>query len=491
MISHLPILQVVLPLLAAPACLIFVRARSIWLFTCLACLLTFGISVALFIHVSDVGPLSYEVGGWPAPWGIEYTIDSLSSYVLLLVSAIAAVVILAANSSLGPELPERQQPAFYVLFLLCLTGLLGIVATGDVFNVFVFLEVSSLATYALIALGRQRQALWAAYQYLIVGTIGASFFLVGIGFLYALTGTLNMSDLSERLVEVEQQQLLAVAFGFVVVGIALKMALLPLHGWLPNAYAFAPSIATTFLAASATKVSLYLFIRLYYGVFGAETVDALLPVSIVFLLLGIVAVLAASLVAFRQSDVKRMLAFSSIAQIGYMAVGIGVGSTLGLQASLLHLFNHAFIKGALFLAVASVVYRTGSSQIDAFRGLGYRMPWTMAGLVLASLSLIGVPLTAGFVSKWFLVLAAIESGLWVVVLIVLVGSFISLFYLWKIVELAYSKSDSEANSNEAPPLMLIALWVLVIANIYFGIDTRLTVGASASAAATLIEGAPW
>ena len=144
MINHLPILQVVLPLLAAPACLIFVRARSIWLFTCLACLLTFGISVALFIHVSDVGPLSYEVGGWPAPWGIEYTIDSLSSYVLLLVSAIAAVVILAANSSLGPELPERQQPAFYVLFLLCLTGLLGIVATGDVFNVFVFLEFQYL-----------------------------------------------------------------------------------------------------------------------------------------------------------------------------------------------------------------------------------------------------------------------------------------------------------------------------------------------------------
>lgn len=493
MLKHLVILLVVVPMLAAPTCLIFERAKSAWLFSTLACLVSLLLSILLLLEVHASGPVSYEIGGWSAPWGIEFRADYLSAFVLLLVSAIASVVILAAQTSIAVELPTGQQPVFYVLFLLCFAGLLGIVASGDIFNVFVFLEISSLATYALIALGRERQALWAAFQYLIVGTVGATFFLIGIGFLYSLTGTLNMADLAMRLPAVEERQLVAVAFGFIAVGIGLKLALFPLHGWLPNAYTFAPSIATALLAATATKVSLYLLIRVYFDIFGATAAMALLPIDTVFLVLGISAAIIASLLATRQKNVKRIFAFSSIAQIGYMVVGIGIGSVTGLQASLLHLFNHALMKAALFIALAAVVYRTGSSKLEDFRGLGHTMPWTMAGLLIGALSLIGVPLTVGFISKWYLILAALEAGLWPIAALVLIGSFLALFYLWKIVEVAYFERTTSATteaSREAPATLIVPLWMLVIANIYFGIDTRLTLDGSAAAAAFLIGGAP-
>ncbi len=490
MINHLAILQVVVPLLAAPICLIYNRSKGAWVFTVIACAITFAISIGLLLEVNANGPILYELGGWEAPWGIEYNIDYLSAFVLLLVSGIGFLVSIGAYSSLGKELEEKRHPVFFVLFLLCMAGLLGIVATNDVFNVFVFLEISSLATYAMVSMGKQRQALVAAFQYLVVGTTGATFFLIGVGILYSITGTLNMDDLAQQLQYDQRQFLTATAFGFMVVGIGLKLALFPLHSWLPNAYAYAPSIATAFLAASATKVSLYLFIRLYNDVFGIDVMNGFMPVGHMLLVLGMAAALIASIQAMYQQNFKHLLAFSSVAQIGYMVTGVGIGTFLGVQAALLHLYNHALMKAALFLAVAGIFYRIGSANLNDFRGLGRQMPWTMAGLVIAALSLIGVPLTVGFISKWYLVLAAIEAGFWPIALIALVGSLLAFFYLWKIVELAYF-SESEVTPSqkrsEAPLGILIPMWILVIANIYFGIDTQFTVEATQAAASMLME----
>ena len=253
MLNHLAILQVIVPLLAAPISLLLNKARLAWLFACVATVVTFIISAALLYQVQQTGTITYDLGGWEAPWGIQYRIDLLAAYVLLVVSTIAMLVLFAAHTSISVEVPGDRQTLLYVLYLLCLAGLLGIVATGDIFNVFVFLEISSLASYALIAYGRDRRALWAAYQYLVVGTIGATFFLIGIGFLYSLTGTLNMADLAVRIPALGASKTLYTAFAFIVVGICLKLALFPLHLWLPNAYAYAPSIVTAFLAATATK----------------------------------------------------------------------------------------------------------------------------------------------------------------------------------------------------------------------------------------------
>lgn len=244
MIVHLSVLQVIIPLIAAPLCLLLRKSELAWAFATLVAFITLAVSIALLSQVMQTGPISYELGGWEAPWGIEYRVDMLNAPLLVLISAISAVALLAARTSIENEIPENRHTFFYIAWLLCMAGLLGITATGDAFNVFVFLEISSLATYTLIALGKDRRALWASFQYLVAGTIGATFILIGIGLMYVMTGTLNMADLAQRLPEVENTKTVFTAFAFMIVGLCMKLALFPLHLWLPNAYAFAPSIVT-------------------------------------------------------------------------------------------------------------------------------------------------------------------------------------------------------------------------------------------------------
>ena len=492
MLAHFPILQVVVPLMAAPLCLFLTRPRMVWLFALIVSGSTFLISSFLLQQVMASGTIIYELGGWDAPWGIEYRIDQLNALLLLIITAISTVVLFAADTSIRQEIPEDRHTLFYILYLLSLAAMLGIVATGDAFNVFVFLEISSLSAYSLIALGRDRRALWASYQYLIMGTIGATFILIGIGLMYQMTGTLNMEDLSKRLPEVEQTRTVFTAFAFVIVGICLKLAMFPLHLWLPNAYAYAPSIVTAFFAATATKVAIYLLIRFTFSVFGLSFSFTHFPLQILFVTLGLVGVFAASTAAIYQTNIKLLFAYSSIAQIGYMIVGFSVSTIAGLTATLLHLFNHALMKGALFLALAAVMYRIGTTQLTHFQGLGRQMPVTMAAIVIGGLSLIGVPLTVGFVSKWYLVLAVIEKGWWPVAVLILLGSLLAVVYVWRIVEAAYFKPaliGTEA-VKEAPMSFLIPIWTLVFANIYFGIDTRLSVQVAQAASQSLFGVSP-
>lgn len=492
MLAHLPILQVIVPLMAAPLCLFLTRSRLVWLFALIVSGLAFLISSLLLQQVMASGTIIYELGGWDAPWGIEYRIDQLNAFLLLIISAVSTVVLFAAHTSIQEEIPADRHTLFYILYLLSLTGMLGIVATGDAFNVFVFLEISSLSAYALIALGKDRRALWASYQYLIMGTVGATFILIGIGLMYQMTGTLNMYDLSQRLPEVENTRTVFTAFTFVIVGVCLKLALYPLHLWLPNAYAYAPSIVTAFFAATATKVAIYLLIRFTFSVFGLTFSFTALPLQMLFVVLGLLGIFVASFAAIYQKNVKHLFAYSSIAQIGYMIVGFSVSTTTGLMATLLHLFNHALMKSALFLALAAVVYRIGSVQLSQFNGLGRQMPFTMAAIVIGGLSLIGVPLTVGFVSKWYLVLATIENGWWPVTVLILLGSLLAIVYVWRIVEAAYFKPALAGRENikEAPLSFLLPVWTLVIANIYFGIDTRLSVQVAQAASQSLFGVSP-
>nr|NIO08174.1 monovalent cation/H+ antiporter subunit D family protein [Deltaproteobacteria bacterium] len=390
----------------------------------------------------------------------------------------SAIVMPFARESVTNDIPDNQIGLFYSAFLLCLAGLLGIVITGDAFNLFVFLEISSLSSYVLISLGKDRRALTAAYQYLIMGSIGATFFVIGVGLLYMMTGTLNLADLAARLPNVLHTRTVLAAFGFLTVGIGLKLAMFPLHLWLPNAYTYAPSVVTVFLAATATKVAVYVFVRFFFTIFGVPFVFETLPVGTILLTLGLAGVLGASTVAIFQTNVKRLLAYSSVAQIGYMILGIGMASVTGLTAGILHLFNHAIMKGGLFMVMGCVMYQVGSVDIRQLNGIGKRMPWTMAAFVIGGLGLIGVPLTVGFMSKWFLVLGAIEQQYWWVVAGILLGSLLALVYIWRVVEVAYFRPASEAapSIQEAPLSMLIPTWILIGTTLYFGIETSLTVG---------------
>ena len=487
--DHLPILVVIIPLLAGPVCVLAERPLAAWGVALLAAWLSFAVAVALAVQVSSTGTISYELGGWAPPWGIEYRIDTLGSYVLLIVTAIAALVMVAARESVAHEVPEPLIARFYAALMLAFAGLAGIVATGDVFNVFVFLEISSLASYALISMGRDRRALTSAFDYLVMGTIGATFILIGIGFLYMMTGTLNMQDLAARLPAVWDTRTVRAGFAFLAVGIGLKLAMFPLHLWLPNAYTYAPSVVTAFLAATATKVAVYVLLRFKLDIFGIDFSLGRVPFEYILLPVGVLGILSASLAAIYQVEVKRLLAYSSVAQIGYMVLGIGLASTTGITGAILHLFNHALMKGALFLALAAVAYRLGSTTLRDLAGLGRRMPWTMFAIVVGGLSLVGVPATVGFISKWYLVLAALEQGLWPVALLILLGSLMAVIYVWKLVEAAYlTEPRGDVAVREAPLSLLVPLWLLVIANVYFGIHTEVSVGLAREAAMALTGG---
>jgi multicomponent Na+:H+ antiporter subunit D len=365
-------------------------------------------------------------------------------------------------------------------------------ATGDAFNLFVFLEIASLSTYVLIALGRDRRALVAAYQYLITGTIGATFIVIGVGLAYLETGTLNLADMASRLPEVSDQRSVRAALAFLTVGVSLKLALFPLHLWLPNAYTYAPSAVAAFLAATATKVSVYVLLRLYYSIFGASLVFEDLPVGVVLAALSIAAMFAASIVAIFQGDVKRMFAYSSIAQIGYITLGIAIGTETGLVAALVHLFNHALTKGALFLLLGGIAFHLGTLGFERIAGIARVMPLTTFGIVIGGLSLIGIPGTAGFVSKWYLVVAALEDGAWWLAVLVVLSSLLAVVYVWRFVEVAYFRAPSEAAAGlrEAPASMLVLAWLMIGACVFFGLHTELTVGGAREAAEALARGWP-
>jgi multicomponent Na+:H+ antiporter subunit D len=489
--AHLPILQVVVPLLSAPLAVLSRRGNIAFLLATAGSWIAFAVSLSLWWETQQNGVLSYAIGSWPAPWGIEYRIDKLSSFLLVLVAGVAAFVLPYCRRSIEAELPSEQHYLFYAMFGLCLAGLLGMVATGDAFNIFVFVEISALASYVLIALGRDRKALMASYQYLIMGTIGATFLVIGIGLLYLMTGTLNLADMSGRIAAVADTRPVLTALAFITVGMSLKLALFPLHQWLPNAYAHAPSAVSAFLAGTATKVSIYVLLRFYFSVFGAGLLFHL-GLRDVLLVLSLAAMFAASTLAILQADMKRLLAYSSVAQIGYITLGLSFESQAGLAASIVHLFNHGIAKAGLFMLVGGAVFVMGASRMSTLAGLGRTMPWTSFGIVLGGLSLIGVPGTAGFISKWSLILAALERNEWWLVFAIVLSSLLAVAYVWRFVETAYLREPvrSSKGVREAPLSMLVPAWAMIAASIYFGLDASLTLGTATAAAQFLLGTVP-
>lgn len=488
---HLPVLQVVVPLFTA-AVIPLLRERSLaWAAATAASLCAFATAVLITVAVRHSGPMSYAVGSWPAPYGIELAVDAFSALLLLIVTGASSVALLIARSSLDLEVAESRQYLLYTAWLLALAGLCGIVVAGDAFNIFVFMEISSLATYILIA-GGSKHALPAVFKYLVMGTIGATFYLLGVGLIYMMTGTLNLADMAVRLGEVADTRPVLVAGGFITIGLALKAAVFPLHTWLPNAYAYAPHAVTVFIAACSTKVALYVLLRFDFFVLQGNLSGHDSWFTALMLPLSIIAVLAASVAALWQRDLKKILAYSSVAQIGYILFGAGLMSASGLTGGIVHMFNHALAKGALFLAVACLAAHGATLSLEGVAGAARRMPLTAAGFVAAGLSLIGIPGTAGFIGKWFLVLGAAEGQpveIWLAIPILL-GSLIAVVYIWRVVESLYfgTQCSTAGTVREAPWWMVLTLWAAVLGNFYFGLKPGLPLELARHAAFGLLAG---
>jgi multicomponent Na+:H+ antiporter subunit D len=489
--AHFPVLVIVIPLITA---LIIPLAGRInrsyaWYIALAVTFLCFLMSASLLNTVINTGRISYRLGGWEPPWGIEYVIDYLNGFVLVVVSFIAFIITIYSKKSAEQEIENSRIHIFYSIYVLFFTGLMGVTITGDIFNIYVFIEIMSLASYALIAVGKKRNALVASYNYLILGTIAATFILLGIGYLYMITGSLNIGDLRERLPQLYHSKVVLTAFALFTVGLSLKLALFPLHAWLPNAYSHAPSVVSALMAATATKVGAYAMLRIMFTVFKVEFDIQVVPVTKILLVLACIAIIAGSVLAIAQTNIKRMLAYSSVGQIGYIVLGAMLVNQTAMTGSILHILNHALMKGALFLVVGCVIYKTGIEDISGLKGMGKKMPYSMAAFTIAGLSMIGTPLTVGFVSKWYLAIGALKADMWYIIPVILLSSLLTAVYFWRIIEMIYfyKGSDKEAY-NDAPAGMLMPTLILAGLCVFFGIAAFIPVSIAKKAAEMLLGG---
>lgn len=482
LVQHLPVLIIVVSIISAITILIagWINKKISWYISAITISAQFISSIIILKQVITIGIIRYRLGGWAPPWGIEYVVDPLNAYILIILLFLGLVCIIYSKKNIEHELPGKVT-SFYTIYQLLITGLCGIIVTGDIFNMYVFIEIASLSAYALIA-SRGKIALRASFTYLILGSIGACFFLIGIGFLYAITGSLNMHDISLLLPPFYANRVVITSFVLILVGLSIKMALFPLHTWLPDAHAFAPSEISAMLSGIIIEVSTYAFIRVAFSVFTTQFLQ-LFPIFEILSWIASGAIIFGSILAITQINFKRMLAYSSVANMGYIVLALGLSNSAktpywgGLNPTLMHILNHSLMKGCLFLVAGGFIYKAELWNINQFYHLGKKMPYTSAAFVIAAISIIGIPPSAGFVSKLYIILASIETRHFFFVAILLLSSLLNLIYFWRVIETIYMKTeDGKGNltpfslsKDEIPISMLIPIWVMASLCVLMGI----------------------
>ncbi|MFO7596846.1 MAG: proton-conducting transporter membrane subunit [Desulfocurvibacter africanus] len=440
---------VLLPLLFAA----FFAAISPWLGRRLefpAAVLALGISlwsaIQVLLQTLAHGPVTYLLGGWSPPWGISFVADTFSATMLCLMSGMALLNLLANREQIEREFPEKAH-VFYTLYLLTTAGHLGILSTGDIFNLYVLIEVSALSGYALLSWGGARAQL-ASLNYLLIGSTGASFYLFGIGYLYVKTGSLNMADVASILSTMGGTPALAGAFAIIMLGLWIKMALFPFHGWLPGAYSQSTNVSASLLAPMTTKVMAYVVVRMLITVFPVDFVASMPELSTIAVWLASAAIVAGALAALAQRDLRRMLCFILVAEVGYMAGGAFIGNRTAMTGTMLHIIADALMTLTLFMAVSNIVSKRGSPAFGDLKGLFRSMPFTMAAFVLGAMSMIGVPPLCGFFSKWYLVSGSMQAGQYVFAGALILSSLINVILFFRIFEICFFEGGQEHGSHE-------------------------------------------
>lgn len=482
MSQQYPALLVIVPLLAALVICIagWVNKRFCFPIAVAALGVAAYSSIGLLLRVIDEGVIVYKMGGWDPPMGIAYYVDHLNGIVLVVVSVVAFLNLIASKKSIELEMPDKTG-AFYALYVLQVTGLLGIVVTGDAFNLYVLLEITALTGYGMLAMGEDRACL-STLNYLYMGTIGACFYLLGVGYLYITTGSLNMVDIANLLPPIYESKAVLAAFIICIVGVWLKMAFFPLHAWLPNAYSYAPSAASSLIAPLVTKVMIYVMIRLMLTVFTPDFTFSVLNVSEPIVWLAVIAIFMGAILALAQRDLKKMLAYIIVAEVGYMVGGAWLGNRAGMTGAILHIVNDALMTLCAFLVVSNIVYKLRGYAFDDLKGLFRKMPFTMGAFVVAALSIIGVPPTCGFFSKWYLISGAIQAGHYGFMVALLFSSLVSVVLFFRVIEICYYEPFSDHHGHghdhheeppmaEAPLTMLVPLYIVAAGLVLVGLYT--------------------
>lgn len=410
----------------------------------LALLATAAMSALSLLAVREAlrhGELIVHLGDWAPPLGIEWSVDPLGAFVVAIVAWLSFFALAGSGAAIRSEL-EGRETSFHVCAMLLVSGLVGMAVSADLFNVFVHLEVSSLSAYALVAAGG-RGAPKAAMRYLLIGSLGATLYLLGVGFLYAATGSLNMADVAARIPLAPDPRLAFVGSALIVVGLGVKMGLFPLHGWMPDAYSRSPIVAAGLMAPLVTKVSAYVLIRVLFWVYGSGVHREERILLDVLCWAGAIGIVAGAALAAVQNDLRRILAYSSVSQMGLVALGVGLGNATALTGAMLHIANDALMKGALFLAVGAIAVRHGITDVRQLHRLRGRSPWLAGTIALAGMSLVGIPPLAGFFGKWYVLMGALQSERVIFAAAILVGSLGTAVYVFRIVEKLYFSAPEE------------------------------------------------
>lgn len=474
---HYPALIVVVPLIAAFLITMagWGERRLCFPLAIAAMAVSLVCATGMLVQVVTTGPFEYHLAGWAPPVGIAYNVDHLNALVLVVVAAVALLNLVGTWPIVLRDYKEKIGP-FYTLYVLFVTGLFGIVVTGDAFNLFVLLEITSITGYALIGIGG-RHAPLASLNYVFMGTIGASFYLLGVGYLYLVTGSLNMADLAALLPRLYGSKVVVAAFIICMTGLFMKMALFPLHGWLPNAYTFSPGPVSSLVAPLTTKVMVYVMVRVALFVFPADFSFGVMHLAPAAVWLAIIAMVVGGLMALAQNELKRMLSYIVVAEVGYMVGGFWLGNRLGMSGAILHIVNDAVMTLCVFMAVGALRFRLKSDRFDALRGAFRKMPVTMAVLAAGGLSIIGVPPTCGFFSKWYLISGGLAAGHYPFVVALLFSSLVNAVLFFRVFEIGYFEPfvdhhhghDSHADIiREAPLGMVAAMLVVAVGLVVLG-----------------------
>jgi len=397
----------------------------------------------------------YHLGGWPTPIGIDLRLDPLATLLLLAINIVGLAVALYSVDYMRRYTASSH---FYSLFLLMVTGMNGVVLAGDLFNLYVFLEVAAVASYSLVAFGCAHEELEASFKYIVLGSLSSALILIGIALVYGITGTLNMAHMAGRIADTGMDAPLLLAFGLFICGFSFKAALVPFHAWLPDAHPAAPAPVSAMLSGVLIKaIGIYVLARLAFNVFGAGDSELSL-----LRWLGVLSMIVGGLLAAGQSDIKRLFAYSSISQVGFIILGLGLGTPLGLVGALYHLVNHAMFKSLLFLNAGAVEYATGTRNLYRLGGLNRALPVTGATSLVGSMSIAGIPPFNGFWSKLIIIIACVEAGFYGFAFVAVAISIVTLAYQLKVQRLAFFASlpESFRDLRREPRLMSLAMILL-------------------------------
>lgn len=454
-------------------------------------ILVFISSGYLLWYVNNVEIISYTFGGHETRFGIEFLVNPFSALFTTVISGLALIIYVYSSGDKTEGIEKKEFGRYYVLLFILLLSMFGILYTNDLFNTYVFIEILSITTCAIISIKKKKDTYTSAFRYVMMNEIGSLSYLFGVALIYMATGFTNITLVSESIQTAFSAYPfnIIIALGFMIIGLGIKAAIFPFHIWLPDAHSSAPSTSSAILSAIVIKVYLLVMVKVLYSVFGLDILVEM-NIPIILLILSATAMILGSVFAIAQKDVKRMLGYSSVAQVGYILLGISLLSLAGLEAAFFHVISHGLMKTALFLSVGEIIFYKKTRKVNDFDGMGFIMPVAMGVFSIAALGMIGLPLTSGFISKLNLGIAVLENNYVIFLVVLILSSLLNVIYYLPIIILAFLRNEKYHYRMTAiehtPKTMITPLIFLAILIVALGLFPNVIMPVIESAAKTLI-----